>query len=397
MADQPDAAQNFFNAHAAAQLAILPQFSNKLETDKFTAAQWLAKVTNHRLGADWTDAQTITHVRNALRGSLLDWYDSLEDLGVNTLVWAEIQARFETDFEAAPSASSVVYKITEIKQNENEDVNEYFGRCLKTMKDFKSKVDPNRFILPPATLTQNQADAYEQVAQATRAIVETHVRDTAVAMALDNVSAILITAGLKSELRTEILKNNYITLREIKDAALKAERLRKEKPFKTSNNGATINEVEENEDVDAVYQGNRGNFRGNYRGNQQNSRGRGGYSQPQNQMARGGQQSQSSNRGAQQPQGRGNFRGNNYRGGQNNQNGRGGQNNSDAEKDKCRYCKKPGHMVADCWKLQAKNKAENTAAVNEDECQEQDQNQEDPKISGIFSINQQSKKYSKNQ
>ena len=151
MADQPYAAQNFFNAHASAQLAILPQISNKLEADKFTAAQWLAKVTNHRLGADWTDAQTITHVRNALRGSLLDWYDSLEDLGVNTLVWAEIQARFETDFEAAPSASSVVYKITEIKQNENEDVNEYFGRCLKTMKDFKSKVDPNRFILPPAS------------------------------------------------------------------------------------------------------------------------------------------------------------------------------------------------------------------------------------------------------
>ena len=164
MADQqqPDAAQNFFNAHAAAQLAILPQFSNKFDKDKFTAAQWLAKVTNHRLGADWTDAQTITHVRNALRGSLLDWYDSLEDLGVNTTVWAEIQARFETDFEAAPSASSVVYKITEIKQNENEDVNEYFGTCLKTMKDFKSKVDPNRFILPPATLTQRAEEEEEE-------------------------------------------------------------------------------------------------------------------------------------------------------------------------------------------------------------------------------------------
>jgi hypothetical protein len=46
-------------------------------------------------------------------------------------------------------------------------------------------------------------------------------------MALENVSAILITAGLKFELRTEILKNNYVILIEIKDAALKAERLRK--------------------------------------------------------------------------------------------------------------------------------------------------------------------------
>ena len=396
MADPVDAAQNFFNAHAAAQLAILPQFSNKIADDKFTAAQWLAKVLNHKQGADWTDAQTITHVRNALRGPLLDWYDSLGDLGVNTAVWAEIQARFETDFEAAPSASSVVYKITEIKQTENEDVNEYFGRCLKTMKDFKSKVDPARFVLPPATLTQNQADAYEEVPQATRAIVETHVRNTAVAMALDNVSAILLTAGLKSELRTEILKHNYITLREIKDAALKAERLRKEKPFKPSTNGSNITEINEDEEVNAMYRGNRANSRGNYRGNQQNSRGRGGYSQTPaqtTQTTRGGTPYQGPNRGTQQVQGRGTFRGNNYRGAQNN---RGGQNTSESDRDKCRYCKKPGHMIADCWRLQNK-KPEGTSAVNDNECQEEEQDQDGSEISGIYNVDHKFKTTSKNQ
>jgi hypothetical protein len=73
------------------------------------------------------------------------------------------------------------------------------------------------------------------------------------------VSAILITAGLKSELRTEILKNNYITLREIKDAALKAERLRKEKPIKTNN---SLNEINEQEsEIDAV--NNRASFQNN--------------------------------------------------------------------------------------------------------------------------------------
>jgi hypothetical protein len=45
-------------------LAILPQFSNQLSDDKFTAAQWLAKVINHKEGTQWNDAQTITHVRN---------------------------------------------------------------------------------------------------------------------------------------------------------------------------------------------------------------------------------------------------------------------------------------------------------------------------------------------
>jgi hypothetical protein len=59
-----DYAQNFFNTPPAAPLTILSQFSNKLSDDKFSAAQWLAKVVNHKEGAKWNDTQTITHVRN---------------------------------------------------------------------------------------------------------------------------------------------------------------------------------------------------------------------------------------------------------------------------------------------------------------------------------------------
>ncbi len=77
MADQilTNNAQNFFNPQAAAQLAILPQFSNKLSEETFTAAQWLAKVVNHKERAQWNDAQTIKHERNAFRGPLLDCYE----------------------------------------------------------------------------------------------------------------------------------------------------------------------------------------------------------------------------------------------------------------------------------------------------------------------------------
>jgi hypothetical protein len=39
MAVPADNAQQFFNVHAAAQLAILQQFSNKFTEAKFTAAQ----------------------------------------------------------------------------------------------------------------------------------------------------------------------------------------------------------------------------------------------------------------------------------------------------------------------------------------------------------------------
>ena len=157
MADQAQApadnAQNFFNAHAAAQLAILPQFSNKILEDKFSG---LAKVVNHKEGAQFNDAQTITHVRNAFRVPILDWFGSLKSLGVDIHIWNEIQERFEIDFEAVPSASSVVYKITEIKQADHKDVNEYFGRCINTMIEFKSKIPNTKWQIkhkhPPTTL-----------------------------------------------------------------------------------------------------------------------------------------------------------------------------------------------------------------------------------------------------
>jgi hypothetical protein len=140
------------------------------------------------------------------------------------------------------------------------------------MIEFKSKIDPNRFVLPPVELTQAQSALYEELPEAIKVAVTTHIHNSSADMALDNVSAILITARLKSELRTEILKNNYITLREIKDAALKAERLSKEKPIKPNN--SSVNEINDQEtEIDAV--NNRGNCQKNYRGN--NSRCGGGY------------------------------------------------------------------------------------------------------------------------
>ena len=133
-----EVAQAFLNATAAVQLATLPQFSNSLKEDKFTPAQWLQKVNSHRVAAGWTDVETITHVCNSFRGQeVLDWFDSLAPLGVNTTVWAEIQLAFEFDFKAAPTTTSVVFKIADIKQTEAETVLNYFGRILKTVADLK--------------------------------------------------------------------------------------------------------------------------------------------------------------------------------------------------------------------------------------------------------------------
>jgi hypothetical protein len=88
------------------------------------------------------------------------------------------------------------------------------------------------------------------------------MRKTITEMTLDDFSAILITARLKFDL----------SLREIKDVALKSKMLRKEKSVKQIN--TAINEIDEG--VDAVNH-NKTNFRVSYRGSYQNTRGCSGF------------------------------------------------------------------------------------------------------------------------
>ena len=61
-----NAQQLFIKAQAAAQLAVLPTFSNVFKDDNLTPTQWLQKVIDHKTGAAWTDEQTITHVMHSV-------------------------------------------------------------------------------------------------------------------------------------------------------------------------------------------------------------------------------------------------------------------------------------------------------------------------------------------
>ena len=95
--DQAANAQLFINAQAAAQLAVLPTFSNVYQDDNFTPTRWLNKVINHKNRAAWTDAQTITHVKNAFRGELIEWFNSLTIQGIYTRSFDNTKTSFEND------------------------------------------------------------------------------------------------------------------------------------------------------------------------------------------------------------------------------------------------------------------------------------------------------------
>ena len=293
-----NAAQFFNNALATSQLAVLPTFSNRKNEDKYNPAQWLQKILNHRDGTEWTDQQFITHVRNALRGDMIDWFDGLKPMKVDITVWANIQRIFEVDFEAAPTASSVVNRIPTIKQGEQETVVMYISRSLKIMEEFKTKVDHNQFTTPALVLVDGDAGfngqaAFNALPAAFRAALDLHCRQHTTDQALDNVGVILMTSGLKPELRAEVLKRDVplVTVADIKAVALKSERLQKEKLSKAAPKANGSHSI----DAISSSRGNnnrgRGGSRGEHSGYQQ---GHSGQQQQQQQ-----QSSQQTQRGAQ--------------------------------------------------------------------------------------------------
>ena len=114
-------------------MAVLPPFSNKPTEDRFTATQWLQKVILHKAGATWTDRQAITLFRNALRGNVIDWFDTLADFGVDTNVWDHVQRSFEVDYHAKPTTTSIVSQLPDINKKSEESTNEYFARAMKIL------------------------------------------------------------------------------------------------------------------------------------------------------------------------------------------------------------------------------------------------------------------------
>ena len=97
-----------------AQLIALPIFLDNLKEDKLTAKQWLEKVIINKTGGNWTDVQTLTHFRNALRGDMVGWYTSIAVFDDTPLTWDLLKTKFERDFQAAPATSKAIGKMSEI-------------------------------------------------------------------------------------------------------------------------------------------------------------------------------------------------------------------------------------------------------------------------------------------
>ena len=353
MADVQDQQQQIINAQQAVQLAVLPPFSNKPGEDKFTATQWLQKVLLHKAGATWTDRQAITHFRNALRGNVIDWFDTLADFGVDTTVWEHIQKSFEIDYHAKPTTTSIVSQLPEINQKSEESTNEYFARAMKILAELKRQVNPNNIVIAPLALAADQEALWTAIPEATRNLITSHTREQAAKAACDVFIATILTSGLKPHIRSKILEKGLTNPLEIKKAAANIEMLDNEKKPKA------IAPIQNEDEVDAVKFG-----QNHFRQNNQNQSGGNGYKnnggtqQIQNQQNRQTQQN-----GNQQQQ----------------------QNGGKKKKPTCTHCKKYGHPVEKCF---VKYPHLRTKKVNDtEEDGEEPQEEREDAVSAMFSKN----------
>ena len=233
----------------------------------------MEKVINKTRG-NWSDIQTITHFKNALSGDMVSWHDTITLTNDTTLTWDILKAKFERDFQAAPSTSKVIAKLPELRQQDHENVNKYVSRCGVILADLKNKVniENQEFIL---NLTDGCTAMWNGLNADLKAELSLEFKKVCTKKVFSQMAGFHIIAGFKANIRSALMdkEDTLTTLDLIKAEALKIER-RLEEKSKTSTNGdgssrvnaGQINEItnQTHDEIDAIN-------RRNYNSGRQNS------------------------------------------------------------------------------------------------------------------------------
>ena len=129
------------NVALNASLSNLPTYSDDFKEDKMTAKEWMERFMTSREGGGWTDQQSVTYFRNALKGQMIPWFNGLKIVRNTAITWEYLKEKFERDFRAAPTVSKVISQLPEIKQMDSENVNHYFNRCILILASLKEGIE----------------------------------------------------------------------------------------------------------------------------------------------------------------------------------------------------------------------------------------------------------------
>ena len=251
---------------------------------------------------NWSNSVTASTAILLLRGKSADWIANLiEEKDPAVTSWTELKKKFQDRFCVKHTLSEKTRLITDLKMTNSESCSDFFDRCKSNLnilytEEWSEPTEENQ-------AADNQAR--------TKSITLHH--------------KLLFTAGLRSDIKQDVVIQDSTTLDEVKTVAMRVEA-----SIKDRKKNATIvevnnidNEVEESDpddsgfECDAIHKQSQRQLRH--------------YERNQNRGFRGGR----GNRGN---------AGNGFRG------GRGGQNRR--FNGLCHYCHQPNHQIRFCFAKQ---------------------------------------------
>lgn len=262
MGDQAQA-NALLNAQRRADLQKLPIFYGD-DQDQFTAEQWIERINRARNTVDppWDDNVTMAAVYSSLRKAALAWYEAIQHELDEAHQWRDFQTFFITAWSKTRTSRTTIAALEALHQRMDEKVVNFFARVAKVNKDI-NEVEP--VVLADVNVPNPAFEAVFMNVAAFAAIPAADRMNQArrlvahgMAMRNDRFAKHVFIAGLKEEIRSDLMKNPpqgglYAAFQaaQIIEKAL-------EKPSTKSTSSKAVKAIESNEvEVEAVNGGKR--------------------------------------------------------------------------------------------------------------------------------------------
>ena len=239
-------------AQRQVELGKFPLWSGDKSKDQFTAEQWIRRIEAVAQDGAWQPARTMTHVLASLRGKALTWFESLARCNIDTNDFDAFKAAFLEAYSEVRTARTATFELMDLSQRPGEPVNEYHPRLIKIL-DTIEHFFPENFLRLAAPWPNEFTNlgGFAAVADAVKNRLQQRLLRQGAKQGLNSVGLLLFMAGLRPQLRDELMKDPPANLYAAFQKAQQLDRLYTE-PAKKKVAAIEATEGDDEEDVDRM-------------------------------------------------------------------------------------------------------------------------------------------------
>ena len=240
-------------AQQQVDLSKLPLYHANSKKDVFTAEEWVERVQRAKDAGNWNDNLTTSYVYNALREGALTWYRTLKWSNVNNQVWADVKQAFLEAYGTTHTSRTTTTALHELKQN-SDSVIEYYTKVVEVMSDLQALLPPGGLGQPAVGIKPEIAalQGFNGLANDIKTSQVTDLIDFGAQKMIYFVATQIFVSGLKPELRTEVMKQNPVTIMAACTLAQTHEKINLSKKTTNTVGGSIISEITDGDEADQL-------------------------------------------------------------------------------------------------------------------------------------------------